>query len=307
ATGMWTPVITLVQRWFAFHRRGLALGILSTGYGLGFASMGALFPLIVLHLNWRYTWYLLGLLAGIMIVVNLLLLKSDPAGAGYRPWGEAEKEKTDVLGQPPPGEANRLADIFKNRNFWLLGFSYFAIAYALYGATTFMVDYAEYQLNFSLEKSSFLATIHGLSQLAGVLIILPLSDIWGRKKTILISNLMIVLALTGLLFTSSSWVMLCLAVGGMAVFYGATFPIYGACAGDYFPREHMGTVIGAWTPFYGAGAIATHWISGLLRDRTGVYDHAFFINITMAAVALILIAAVSEQKKPIIWKKFPSC
>jgi hypothetical protein len=22
----------------------------------------------------------------------------------------------------------------------------------------------------------------------------------------------------------------------MAVFYGATFPIYGACAGDYFPK-----------------------------------------------------------------------
>ena len=43
ATGMWTPVITVVQRWFSPHRRGLALGILSTGYGLGFAAMGALF------------------------------------------------------------------------------------------------------------------------------------------------------------------------------------------------------------------------------------------------------------------------
>jgi MFS family permease len=38
ATGMWTPVITLVQRWFTTNRRGLALGILSTGYGLGFAT-----------------------------------------------------------------------------------------------------------------------------------------------------------------------------------------------------------------------------------------------------------------------------
>ena len=27
ATGLWAPVITLVQRWFAFHRRGFALGI----------------------------------------------------------------------------------------------------------------------------------------------------------------------------------------------------------------------------------------------------------------------------------------
>ena len=35
ATGMWTPIITVVQRWYAANRRGLALGILSTGYGLG--------------------------------------------------------------------------------------------------------------------------------------------------------------------------------------------------------------------------------------------------------------------------------
>jgi MFS family permease len=32
AAGLWGPVITLVQRWLAFHRRGFALGILATGY-----------------------------------------------------------------------------------------------------------------------------------------------------------------------------------------------------------------------------------------------------------------------------------
>jgi len=296
ATGMWTPVITLVQRWFAFRKKGLALGILSTGFGLGFATMGAAFPLIVLHLNWRYAWYLLGVMAAVMVLVNLLLLKSDPASAGYKPWGEKESvvangsDQAVIVGSPPRSA------IFQNRNFWLIGFSYFAIAYALYGTTTFMVDYARHQLGFSLETSSFLATIHGLCQLAGVLIILPLSDIWGRKKIILLSNFIIVLALSGLLFAGSSWLMLYLMVGWMAVFYGVTFPIYGACAGDFFPREHMGTVIGAWTPFYGSGAIATHWISGVLRDKTGVYDHAFFINIAMAAVALCLMAFVKGRE-----------
>ena len=63
ATGMWIPIIALVQRWFAPDRRGLALGILSVGYGLGFASVGASFPWIVNHYSWRYAWYLLGFLA----------------------------------------------------------------------------------------------------------------------------------------------------------------------------------------------------------------------------------------------------
>jgi len=43
-TGMWAPVITVVQRWFSPNRRGLALGILSTGYGLGLPLWGRPFP-----------------------------------------------------------------------------------------------------------------------------------------------------------------------------------------------------------------------------------------------------------------------
>ncbi|MFO7876855.1 MAG: MFS transporter [Desulfovermiculus sp.] len=91
ATGMWTPVLTVVQRWFALKRRGLALGILSTGYGLGFATMGVVFPFIVASLNWRFAWYFLGIGALIMVVLNAVFLRSDPESSGKIPWGSTEK------------------------------------------------------------------------------------------------------------------------------------------------------------------------------------------------------------------------
>jgi MFS family permease len=90
--------------------------------------------------------------------------------------------------------------------------------------------------------------------------------------------------------------MLCILVGIMALFYGATFPLYGACAGDYFPRDMMGTVIGAWTPLYGLGAILVHWVTGILRDATGIYNHAFIINAVMAAAGLFLICLVKKSE-----------
>ena len=68
------------------------------------------------------------------------------------------------------------------------------------------------------------ATIHGFGQIAGVLTILPLSDRLGRRTTVLISNLAIALALTGILFVGRSWLLLGVLVGLLAVFYGATFP-----------------------------------------------------------------------------------
>ena len=88
ATGMWTPVLTVVQRWFTPRKRGLALGIISPGYGLGFAAMGAAFPWIVHTYSWRHAWYFLGAGALAMVLGNALLLKSDPESSGYRPWGE---------------------------------------------------------------------------------------------------------------------------------------------------------------------------------------------------------------------------
>ncbi|MCP5046003.1 MAG: MFS transporter, partial [bacterium] len=220
---------------------------------------------------------------------------SDPARSGLKPWGEKKDLSGQENGEGASQKRIQVNSLFKNNRFWFIGCSYFAIAYSLYGITTFMVDYAKYQLNLPLEKASLLATIHGIGQIAGVLTVLPLSDYLGRKKTIIISNTIITGCLAAILLFGDSWVMLYIFIGCLAIFYGATFPIYGACAGDYFPRESMGTVIGAWTPFYGLGAILTHWITGMLRDATGVYNHAFFINVLMGVVAVVLMSLVRKR------------
>jgi MFS-type transporter involved in bile tolerance (Atg22 family) len=57
----------------------------------------------------------------------------------------------------------------------------------------------------------------------------------------------------------------------------------------------MGTVIGAWTPFYGIGAIMSHWVTGLLRDSTGHYQLAFLTNAVMALVGVVLILFVKKR------------
>ena len=296
ATGMWTPVITVVQRWFIPARRGLALGILSAGYGAGFAVIGLVFPLIVLHYNWSWVWYFLGGGALLMVGVDLVLLRSSPEASGYKPWGTNDNTAGPISRTPAVTREKALARVFRDKTFYIIGASYFCIAYSLYGITTFMVDYAKYQVGLPLEKASFLATIHGICQVFGVLTVMPLSDYLGRKRTILLSNAVITICLGGILFTKSSWLSLYVLVGIMAVFYGVTFPIYGACAGDYFPKEVMGTVIGAWTPFYGSGSILVHWVTGFIRDRTGSYDQAFLINAIMAGLGFLILLAL--DKKP---------
>ncbi len=297
STGMWTPVITVVQRWFAPHRRGLALGILSTGYGLGFAAVGAVFPWVVNNYSWRYSWYFLGVAALVLVLANGLFLRSDPISAGYSPWGSNQGANPDLQTEKNDQKGAFFSHVFKDRIFWLIGISYFAISYSVYGLTTFMVDYAKYQMGLPLEKASFLATIHGICQVVGVLTILPLSDYLGRKRTIIIYHSFITAGFVGILLSGNSLGLLYVFVGLLAVFFGATFPIYGACAGDFFPKEVMGTVIGAWTPFYGVGAISVHWVSGILRDTTGSYDYPFMIDTVMAALGVLFMCLVRQTQR----------
>ena len=294
ATGMWIPIIALVQRWYVPGRRGLALGILSVGYGLGFAAVGGGFPWVVNHYNWRYAWYLLGFLALGMVIVNGLLLKSDPAAAGKEPWGLKKPTDNPTALPEPLTDRAPIKSILKNGRFWQIGLSYFAVCYSLHAFTTYMVDFGG-QIGLSIENASFLATVHGLGQVAGVLIILPLSDHLGRKKTILISNALITFALIGIALTGNSWRMLYLLVGCFALFYGATFPLYGACAGDYFPKKIIATVAGAWTPFFGLGAIAAHWVTGWMRDTSGAYHFAFVIAAFMSFFAMITVSCVRKS------------
>ncbi len=295
ATGLWTPVLTITQRWFAPNKRGFALGIISTGYGLGFATVGLVFPWIVNHLNWRYAWYFLGGGALVMVILNGLLLRSSPESAGVLPWGQKEPANSNVIKKKTRPEVSAFPKLFEDRTFWIIGFSYCCISYSLYGTTTYMVDYAKYSMGLSLEKASFLATIHGICQIIGVLTILPLSDYLGRKQTMIISQIFIASSLIAILCVGSSWVLVYIFIGILAIFYGVTFPLYGACAGDYYPKEIIGTVMGAWTPFYGTGAIVSHWMGGILRDATGNYDYAFTINTVMAIIALLLFFQVKKK------------
>jgi MFS family permease len=292
ASAMWTPVITLVQRWFSPERRGMALGILSTGYGLGFAAMGWLFPVLVASFSWSLCWYVLGCGVLVMVLLNGLFLRSRPEDSQLSPWGEEQKHVRAEPEEPRTNLEGGFGEVLRTSRFWVIGISYSFAACTLYIVTTFMVDYANVELGFSYRSASFLATIHGLSQVAGVLTIPMLSDRIGRKLTIIGTNLVVALCIIGVLVSGKYFFGLYVSIAIFGAFFGAIWPLYGACGGDYFRREVMGTVIGAWTPLYGIGAICAHFIGGRVRDVSQSFHPAFALAILFALIAAILMTQV---------------
>lgn len=293
SSAMWNPPLTVIQHWFAANRRGFVIGILGAGPGLGFALSGWLYPRIVESLSWRWCWYFFGISALVMILVNATLLRSKPQDIQLVAWGEdheSEREKLDTEAREV-----RMSSLRKSGTFWTIGISFCLASFALYLVTTFLVDYINLELRFTFETASQFAMLHGIAQVIGVLTIPILSDRIGRRITLIITNLFCALSITGIIFSGQNLPFLYANVLIFGVFYGVIWPMYGACSGDYFRGEIVGTVLGAWTIFYGIGSISGHIIGGFLRDATGSFTAAFIISVLSVLLAAII---MQRMKKP---------
>jgi sugar phosphate permease len=136
AAATWVPIATIIQRWFGIKKRGFALGLLSSSYGLGYGLMGFILPTIVLTYHWRIGWFILGIAGFSLFVLNGLFVREQPQKMGLSPWGEALEDRKKVTSSRQNRE---YAEILKRGRFWIIGISYFAIAYGTYAVIDFIV------------------------------------------------------------------------------------------------------------------------------------------------------------------------
>jgi MFS family permease len=284
ASATWTPVVTVISKWFGTRWRGKALGILVTGYGWGFGAMGLLLPLMVAWYGWRFCWQFLAAMALLSMLINGFLLRSKPEDLGFKPWGgmvEVSKSKRPKVGV--------YQSIFKGAGFWLMGLSYFTISFATYTAMLYLVSYANLELGIEYAVAAMLASIVAFSGIPGGLAIPALSDYLGRRAGIVLCNAMVMLTLFGFVGLGSNLYVLMATAAIFGVFYSAIWPIYAAYVADYFPREVTGTVIGLWTINYGVGAMLSSAVAGYLHDITQTFFWPFMLASFMAGLSIILV------------------
>jgi MFS family permease len=86
-------------------------------------------------------------------------------------------------------------------------------------------------------------------------------------------------------------------MGCFGFLYGAIWPMFAACANDYFPKEVAGTVLGLLTIFYGAGAMTTPVVSGYLADATGTFRWSFGLGAFASLFAGFLIGFLKRPQE----------
>lgn len=291
SSALYVPMTSTVAKWFD-RRKGLAVGLAVTAFGVGMAFFSPLIELSIGNFGWRNTFVISGGFSLLLLSVAILLMKNPP-----KEIRRSSKGGGDELLERKQREDLSANGAVRTGTFWL---TYFALLFAYISAffvTTHIVPNA-ISLGISSFYAATLLTVIGVFNILGRVTGGFLSDKFGvaRSLTALFSLQMISLFLFSV--SGNLWgiypvsLLFGLAYGGWAM-------ILPVVANEFFGRAHSGTIMGLFETVTGFGGAIGPYVAGYIFDLTGKYKLAFLFAGSITAIGVILthfIRDVSERE-----------
>lgn len=269
------PYTRLTVASFRRHR-GLALGIVLGGTGLGAICVPLLLGPLVASAGWRSGYVVLGLVAAVALLPMLLLLRRAPDAGTAGAAAGMEVPLAQVIGNPA---------------FARLGVMFLLAAIAILGTVVQFVPMLS-DAGMNPAAAGRIAALIGLAAIGGRLLIGALLD---RLPPQLVTAGLFALAALGLLLLSQGGVALAVPgaiITGMAV--GAEVDILAFFTARYFPAQAFGRANGLLYGLFLLGGAIGPPLSGFLKDSSGSYA----LSLLVAAGLLVLAAVMAVRLRP---------
>ena len=276
-------VIATVSAWFP-DKKGLCSGCLMMGFGASALILGnAADALFKSNLGWRTTYMILGIAICVIVALAGLLLKKP--------------DQTTTL--PAPKAAKTAAENFEKKDFTSLQMLCRPSFWMAFICISFLATVGSSVISFAKDLALSVKAPEALAvSLVGVLSVCngigriltgALFDSIGRRKTMLLSNVITICAASvTLLAVSIGSLPLCIAglcLTGLS--YGACPTITAAFTSSFFGMKHFSTNMALMTfTVMGGSLIAT--VSNKVLEATGGYNATFLMLLGLTFVALIL-------------------
>jgi MFS family permease len=285
--------MSAVSRWFD-KKRGLALGITSSGAGLGIFIMAPFATYLISNFGWRTAYIVIGLIAWLIMIPLSRLLKRDPYEIGALPDGV--KSDSHDMGEKEGGmrlSGLSLPQVFRTRSFWLVILIWLLSASTMFLVMTHLVRHAR-DINFSpMEAAATLSLIGGIS-IAGRVLLATVSDRIGTKVTVIFCALLQAGAMVWLIWAQDLRMLYLFAlVYGFA--YGGMIPVTAALVSDTFGLGRIGVILGLLEISFGIGAAIGPAMGGLIFDARGSYSLAFLLGAVAMLVVTLLISLIRRE------------
>jgi MFS family permease len=269
AAAGWVPALVQVQRDFQ-DKLGLALGIVSSGVGVGMLLVVPLTQFLIDAYGWRTAFRVLAAVCVLWIVPSsLLLVRRAPARRPAPPPAATAQESAP---------AATLAQAMRGTPFWLMLAAFF---FGNVCSQTLHVHQVAYLVDQGVAAiiAASVVSVVGASSIVGKIGGGWLSDRVEREFVYLAGIVILVGAvavLAGLAGAPARW-----AIYGYAVLlglgYSVTASLIPAMVSDRFSGPRFGAIVGVGLMGSAAGSAVGPWMAGYLFDLTGSYRLAFAI------------------------------
>jgi sugar phosphate permease len=284
ASGCWPPVMSLAQRWIGDARKGMVLAVITSGGAFGTMVSSLVMPILVEKYSWRSGWIFLGALGFSLAFVCAIVVVDRPDNK------EVNIQSENMESNKGNRFSVREAFIgrFRDSKFWLIGGSYMLVVFSILIPFTFLATYAVQEFGLPYKDAARLISIIAIASIIGRFLLSSLSDYLSRIKVLIFSCILIAFGILGMIY-QQSYNQLRLFVFIFGCGHGSLWPLYAACASDYFPKNYTGSILGAWTLLGGICSIACPVIVGYLVDYTGTFAWSFILGAVVAATSIMLL------------------
>ena len=292
-SGSFVIATSVTSSWFD-RNRGLALGIVSSGVGLGLLLVPASERLISTF-NWQTAFIIIGSLAAIILMVAALFIRPYPHDIHYVKHSIITKSKKIQDNTKPE---ITLKTAFCSFKFMTVAGVFFMFVFCLQMVMVHLVNYATDMGVSPLVAASFISII-GVVSIGGRILMGIASDRIGCFNSLIICCILLMLSLIWLLFSHTTTALYIFAViFGFA--YGGEVPLIPISISHICGTGSMSTLVGLVLFLSNIGGALGPWIGGLLFDILLNYQFAFIIAIAVSfsGIALALTLKKYDQHSP---------
>ncbi|HEY2992320.1 MAG TPA: MFS transporter [Methylomirabilota bacterium] len=271
----YAPLTSTATKWFT-ARRGLAVGLVSSGIGVGILTIAPLARALTSAWDWRVALLVIGDLAWLVIVPVALLIREQPGDVGAAAMG----------GRAAAGREYATHEVLATPQFWAIALTHFACCAAHSGPIFHMVTHATDQGIGPMTAATAFG-VSGLASIAGRLGGGILADRFGARSTLLAGLALQAAMIVLYLFVREVGLFYLLAIV-FGVAYGGVMPLYALVTREYFGEKVMGAAYGGVFLVSTLGMGLGSFAGGVLYDRLGSYTWLYAGSFAIGAAAILL-------------------
>ena len=283
ASAFYVPLAATATRWFA-ARRGLAMGIISGGMGLGIFLVPPTARGLITSVGWRATFALFGGLAWLVGVVGVRYLVNRPEDRGLQSYGAVAAARGADPSSPRRGMTP--VDALRHPAFWVVALVHFGCCAAHSGPIFHMVAHAM-DLGVPKMAAASMLGLSGATSIAGRLSSGLLADRFGAKPALVGMLALQAATLSAYLYADGAVSLFAVALG-FGVAYGGAMPLYALVAREFFGERVVGTAFGGIFFISCIGMGLGAYGGGLLFDQLGTYWSLHLASTLVGAGAVAL-------------------